>query len=126
MFETQNDNFFLFSSTFAVQFIPLLSSNLSLTAQNLAPAGTNNNNNNFGTAALDQRDPDQMTQKNGTQIFNLVLCQGDTVFFIELSTSPYLVLQGGASSSDPVSLGYRNANTQYGKQLFLLNGPYIM
>jgi len=108
----------------SLQFIPLLDNTLALAGQNIIPASQNNDNNNFGSAGLDQRDSNQLSQRNGTQVFNMIICQGDA-FFMELSSNPNLVITGGTSGT-PLTLGYRDTIGLYANQLFKLNGPYIM
>lgn len=87
----------------------------------VAAPSASGENNRFGVAGLQKYDSTQ--NKNGGQVFNLVMCFGN-VFFIELSTNPNYVLKSGPAGT-PVSIGFRDTMNVYSWQLFTLDGPFI-
>lgn len=110
--------FLRFQSLYAIRFVPALNNRLAL-ANNI-PLLANSINNTLSKASLAQL---LQNQSPSDQVFNLIPCVGNS-YFIESSTNPYVVLQGGPVGS-PITAGYRVPQGVYPNQLFKLDGPFI-
>lgn len=100
--------------------MPLLDNKRALAVLNIAESSKEHNN--FGSVALAPRDQKQ-NKANGQQHFNLILCEGNA-FFIEMSSKPIFIVQGGVTDT-PTTIGYQDPVNHYPNQLFILDGPYI-